>query len=95
MYDIFFHGLQTSPEMSLFMGFDRVDRIQFELRKQAKELIEIEASFPQRKMFIHLFMIIVEVNLTKIFPQSFKPNGDRNFTEDMVMTGIEAESKMG
>jgi hypothetical protein len=58
-------------------------------------LVEIEIAFPYREMLIHLFVIIVEVNLAEIFPQGFNPKGQRRFTEDMVVTRIEAESKMG
>jgi hypothetical protein len=63
--DIFLYGLQPSPEMGFFVRFDGIKRIQVQLRKRVKELVKIESSFPHRKMFIHLSMIIMEVNLTQ------------------------------
>ncbi len=31
--DVFFQGFQASPEMRLFMGFNRKDRVQFEMKE--------------------------------------------------------------
>jgi hypothetical protein len=52
--------------MSLFMRFDGIDRIQPELRKEVKESIEIETSLTHWEMFVHLSMIVMEMNLTEI-----------------------------
>jgi hypothetical protein len=81
--------------MGFFMGFNGIKRIQFQLGKEGKELIKIEASFSHREMFIHLFVIIVEVNLTQKPSQGFHPNGERGLAKDMMMAGVKAESKMG
>ena len=77
------------------MGFNRQDRVQFETRKKRKKLIEIEIPFPYREMLIHFSMIIVEVNLGHVLSEGFDPQGKRGFAEDMMMAGIETESKMG
>ena len=77
------------------MGFDRKDRIQFEVRKELKELIEIKVPFSQGQMFIRLFVIIVEVDLCHVFTERFDPQGKRGFAEDVMMTRIETESKIG
>ena len=77
------------------MGFNRKDRVQFEARKKRKKLIEIEIPLPYGKMFVHLGVVIVEVNLCHVFPEGFDPQEKRGFAEDMMMAGIETESKMG
>ena len=77
------------------MGFDRVDRIHLKLGEEFKKLIKIKIPFSYREMLIHFSMIIVEVNLCHVFPEGFDPQEKRGFAEDMMMAGIETESKMG
>ena len=95
LFDVFLHGLQSPPEMGFFMRFDGVKRIQVQLRKEGKELVKVEIPFSHRKMFIHLFVIIVEVNLTQKPSQGFHPNGEGGLAEDIVMARVKAESKTG
>ena len=76
------------------MRFDRVDGIQFKLRKKVKELIEMKPPFPHREMFVHLSMIVVEVHFNEISSQGFKPDRERSFAEDMVVSSVETESKI-
>ncbi len=77
------------------MRFEGVDRVQTILREEFKELIKIEISFPHGKMFIHLGVIIVEMNLRQVLAEGFDPEGKRGLAEDMMMAGVETESKMG
>jgi hypothetical protein len=93
--DVFLHGLQSPPKMSFFMRFEGVKRTQFRLRKESKELAKVEFPFSHREMLIHLFVIIVEVNLTQEPSQGFYPSGERSLGEDILMARVEAESKMG
>jgi len=44
-------------------------------------------------MFIHLFVIIVEMDLAEIGAECLQPEAERNGTEDMVVTRIKTESK--
>jgi hypothetical protein len=83
--------------MVLFMGLEGVDRFQTILREKFKELIEIEISFPYRKMLVHFSVIIVKVNLDHVLSEGFEPVAERGFaeSESMVMAGVETESKMG
>jgi hypothetical protein len=46
-------------------------------------------------MFIHLFMVIVEVNLTQKRSQCLYPSGKRGLAEDMMVACVKAEPKMG
>ena len=77
------------------MGLERVDRFQTILREKLKELIEIEISFPYRKMLVHFSVIIVEVDLDHVLAKGIEPVGEGGFVEDMVMAGVKTESKMG
>jgi hypothetical protein len=81
--------------MVFLMGFKGIDRIQPEFGKESKQLIEIETPFPNRKMFVHLPVIVMEMNLGKIFPEGLQPDGKGNLAEKMVMAGIETKSKTG
>ena len=56
---------------------------------------KVELTFSHRKMFIRLFVIIVEVNLTQKPSQGFYPDSERGFGEDILMACVKAESKMG
>jgi hypothetical protein len=80
--------------MVFLMGFEGVDRIQLVLREECKELIKIEASFSDRKMFIQLPVIVMEVNLVKIFSQCFNPGAKKDFAENMMMACIETEPEV-
>ena len=80
--------------MGLFMGFDRVDRIQFSLRDEIEESFEIEASFTDGEMLIHLFMIIVKMDFDEISSQGLNPGGERGLAENMLMPSIKTESEM-
>jgi hypothetical protein len=93
--DVFFYGFQPSPQMGFFVGFDGVNRIESVLRQEGKELAEIESSFSHRQMFVHLFVIVVEVNLTQKTSQGLYPDRERGLAEDVVVARVEAESKMG
>ncbi len=77
------------------MGLEGVDRVHLKLREEFKKLIKIEISFPHGKMFIHLSVIIVEMNLRQVLAEGFDPEGKRDLAEDMMMAGVETESKMG
>jgi hypothetical protein len=92
--DISFHGFQSPPEMVFLMRLDGVDWTQSKFRKKPEEFIEIKIPIPHREMFIHLLMIIMEVNLNEVSAQRFNPDGKRGFAENMMVTGIETESKM-
>jgi hypothetical protein len=81
--------------MVLFMGFDGINRIQTKFRKEVKKSIKIETSFTDWKMFVHLFMIIVEVDLAQIISEGFHPFKERGLAEDMVVARIETESETG
>jgi hypothetical protein len=93
--DIFPDGFQSSPEMVFLMRFEGVDRFQMILREEFKELIEIKTPFPYGEMFIHFSVIIVEVSLDHVLSEGFEPGGERGLVENVVMTGVETESKMG
>jgi hypothetical protein len=81
--------------MGFFMRFEGKKRVQFMVREQAKKLVKIKPSFSHRKMFIYLFMIVVEVNLAQKSFQDLYPNRERGLAEDVMVARVEAESKMG
>ena len=58
-------------------------------------MVKVEFPLSDREMFIHLPVIIVEVNLTQKPSQSFHPNVKRGLGEDMVVARVETESKTG
>jgi hypothetical protein len=81
--------------MCFFVRFDGVKGIQFRLRKESKELVKVEFPFSHGEMFIHLFVIIVKVNLTQKPSQSLHPSGEERLAEHVVMARVKAESKTG
>jgi hypothetical protein len=95
--DVFLHCLQSSPEIGLLMGFDRVDRIHLKLREEFKKLIKIEIPFSYGEVLIHFSMIIVKVNLNQIPSKGFEPIGQGSFvkSESMVMARVETKAKVG
>ncbi len=76
------------------MRFNSIKRVQSELREKPEELIKVEITFPNRQMFIHLLMVIMEVNLSQKAFQCLHPGGKRGYAEDMMMSCVEAESQM-
>jgi hypothetical protein len=81
--------------MIFFMRFDGVKGLQFQLRQESKELVKVEFPFSHREMLIHLFVIIVEVNLTQKPSQGLYPNGERGLGEDVLVARVKAESETG
>ena len=81
--------------MLLLVGFDGVDWIQFPLGKMFKEFVEIEIPFTDGEMFVHLSVIVVEMDLTQVVSKGLKPEGKGSLAEGMMVPCIEAEPEVG